>query len=124
MDWSPPSRPAFRPAGFVEPCIPTLADKAPVGTAWIHEIKYDGYRLMVWRDGERVRLFTRRGFDWTERYPWITHSARKLRASRFLIDGEAVVYGDDGVSNFDRLHSREHDADAFARSHQPDAGVS
>jgi bifunctional non-homologous end joining protein LigD len=87
----------MRPAAFVEPCIPTVAKSPPVGPAWVHEIKHDGYRLMVWRDGERVRLFTRRGFDWTERYPWIVHSARRLPVSQFLIDGEAVVCGDDGV---------------------------
>jgi ATP-dependent DNA ligase len=110
MDWSPARRPGLRPAAFIEPCIPTLAKAAPTGPAWVHEIKYDGYRLMVWRDGERVRLFTRRGYDWTHRFPRIVNSARKLRATRFLIDGEAVVCGDDGVSDFDKLHSGEHDA--------------
>jgi ATP-dependent DNA ligase len=68
---------------------------------------------VVWRDGERVRLFTRRGYDWTHRYPRIVHSARKLRATRFLIDGEAVVGGHDGVADFARLHSREHDDQQF-----------
>jgi ATP-dependent DNA ligase len=95
---------------FVEPCVPTLAKVPPTGPAWIHEIKYDGYRLMIWRDGESVRLFTRRGFDWTDRYPWIVRSAMKIRPTGFLIDGEAVVCGDDGVSDFEKLHSREHEA--------------
>jgi ATP dependent DNA ligase domain len=57
------------PEGFVEPCIPTLAAKPPSGPDWVHEIKHDGYRLIVRRDGDAVRLFTRRGHDWTERYP-------------------------------------------------------
>ena len=113
MDWSPPRPAGLRPVGFVEPCIPTLAEKPPVGIAWVHEIKHDGYRLMVWRDGERVRLFTRRGYDWTKRYPRIVNSARKLRSTRFLIDGEAVVVGDDGVSDFDKLHSGGHNAEAL-----------
>ena len=113
MDWRPPRKPALRPAAFVEPCIPTLADRPPAGPDWSYEIKHDGYRLMVWRDGERVRLFTRRGFDWTQRYPWIVHSARRLRVTRFLIDGEVVVCGDDGVADFARLHSRAEDASAF-----------
>ena len=57
MDWRvAPRRPALRPAAFVEPCIPTLARTPPVGPAWVHEIKHDGYRMMVWRDGERVRF--------------------------------------------------------------------
>jgi ATP-dependent DNA ligase len=79
----------------------------------VHEIKPDGYRLMVWRDGERVRLFTRCGFDWTDRYPWIEHSARRLPVTRLLIDDQAVVCGQDGVSDFERLHSRQHDATVF-----------
>jgi bifunctional non-homologous end joining protein LigD len=67
------------------------ASDSAEGPAWVHEIKHDGYRLMVWRDGERVRLFTRRGFDWSRRYPWIVHSARRLPVTHFLIDGEAVI---------------------------------
>jgi len=115
MDWSTPPhrRPAVSPSVFVDPCVPTLAKVPPTGPAWIHEIKHDGYRMLVWREGERVRLFTRRGFDWTDRYPWIVHSAAKLRVNRFLIDGEAVVCGDDGVSDFGMLHSRDHDASVF-----------
>jgi ATP-dependent DNA ligase len=57
------------PEGFVEPCIPIRATRPPSGPDWIHEIKHDGYRLIVRRDGETVRLFIRRGHDWTERYP-------------------------------------------------------
>ena len=112
MDWTS-RKPSLRPAGFIEPCIPTLGDKPPAGPAWVHEIKHDGYRLMVWREGDRVRLFTRRGYDWSERYPWITESARKLRPSRFLIDGEAVVCGEDGAPDFGRLLLREHDCSVF-----------
>jgi bifunctional non-homologous end joining protein LigD len=52
-----------RTDGFVDPCIPTRAAKAPVGPGWVHEIKHDGYRLIVRRDGKAVRLFTRRGYD-------------------------------------------------------------
>ncbi len=113
MDWSPPRKPELKPAAFIAPCIPTLADRPPTGPDWAYEIKHDGYRLQIWRDGERVRLFTRRGYDWTQRYPWIVHTARRLRAARFLIDGEVVVCGEDGVADFERLHSRTEDASAF-----------
>ena len=68
------------PDGFVEPCIPALAAKPPAAAGWVHEIKHDGYRLIVRRDGETVRLFTRRGHDWTERYPAIATAAARLRA--------------------------------------------
>jgi len=70
----------------------------------VHEIKHDGYRLIVRRDGETVRLFTRRGYDWTDRYPGIAVTASKLRAKSFTLDGEAVVCREDGVAIFDALH--------------------
>jgi ATP-dependent DNA ligase len=53
-----------RPAGFIDPCLPTLARAVPDGPLWVHEIKHDGYRFIRRRDGDRVRLFTRRGHDW------------------------------------------------------------
>jgi bifunctional non-homologous end joining protein LigD len=86
------------PAGFVDPCIPTLAAKPPSGPDWVHEVKHDGYRLIVRRDGKTVLLFTRRGHDWTHRYPAIAAAAAKLRARSFTLDGEAVVSGADGVA--------------------------
>jgi ATP-dependent DNA ligase len=63
---------------FIDPCIPTLAAKPPTGPDWVHEIKHDGYRLILRRDGEAVRLFTQRGHDWTDRYPAIASGAAKL----------------------------------------------
>jgi ATP-dependent DNA ligase len=72
-------------------------------------VKYDGYRLRLERDGDRVRLITRGGYNWTDRYPWIVEAARKNRHRQFVIDGEAVVLGVDGVADFNALHSRKHD---------------
>jgi bifunctional non-homologous end joining protein LigD len=95
-----------RTDGFVDPCIPTLAHKPPSGPGWGHEIKHDGYRLIVRREGAIVRLFTRRGYDWTDRYPAIASAAAKLRAESFTVDGEAAVVSADGVAIFDALHRR------------------
>jgi ATP-dependent DNA ligase len=92
-----------------EPCLPTRGTKVPAGPDWIHEIKHDGYRLIVARDGARVRLVSRNGHDMTKRYPLIVEAALKNRASSLVIDGEAVLLGVDGVSDFDGLHSRRHD---------------
>ncbi len=92
-----------------QPSIPTHAAIIPTGPDWQHEIKHDGYRLIVQREGERVRLFTRRGLDWTNRFPLIIEAARRLQTSAFVIDGEAVWLDDAGMSQFDRLHSRKHD---------------
>jgi bifunctional non-homologous end joining protein LigD len=89
-------------------CIPTKATSVPAGPDWLHEIKYDGYRLRVERDGDRVRLITKGGYDWSKRYPWIVEAALKNRMKQFVIDGEAVILGVDGYSDFDALHSSKH----------------
>ena len=97
------------PARAFQPCVPTRVAKVPHGLDWIYEIKHDGYRLIVQKDQKRVRLFTRNGHDWTDRYPLIVEAALKNRSSSFVIDGEAVLLGVDGVSDFDGLHARQHD---------------
>jgi ATP-dependent DNA ligase len=98
-----------RPPGFIEPCIPTRVDKPPVGPQWIHEIKHDGYRLIVRKQGDRVRLFTRRGYDWTDRYARIATAVANLPVTSAVLDGEAVCCDDAGVADFEKLHSRTHD---------------
>jgi bifunctional non-homologous end joining protein LigD len=90
-------------------CIPTRGTKVPAGPDWLHEVKYDGFRMIVQRNGDRVRLSTRNGHDWSDHYPWIVDSARRLRQRQFVIDGEAVVLGVDGISDFAALYSRRHD---------------
>jgi len=92
-----------------EPCLPSRGTKVPAGAEWFHEIKHDGCRLIVQRADKRVRLFTRNGHDWTNRYPRIVEAALRNRSSSFVIDGEAVLLGVDGISDFDGLHSRRHD---------------
>jgi bifunctional non-homologous end joining protein LigD len=92
-------------------CIPTVGKAVPAGAEWFHEIKHDGYRLRVERDGDRVRLITRGGYEWSKRFPWIVEAALKNRRKQFVIDGEAVVLGVDGVSDFDGLRSGKHDAE-------------
>ncbi len=102
-----------RSIDFVEPCLPSKAEQPPSGPLWVHEIKHDGYRLMVRRDGSRiVRCFTRNGNDWTDRFPAIVETASQLRATSFLIDGEVVIISDDGTPDFHALRSqhRGHEA--------------
>jgi bifunctional non-homologous end joining protein LigD len=95
------------PAGFVVPAQPIKASKPPSGADWVHEIKHDGYRLIVRRDGPTVRLYTRNAYDWTARLPAIAAGAERIRAKSFTIDGEAVVLGPDGLSRFDELRRGE-----------------
>jgi bifunctional non-homologous end joining protein LigD len=102
-----PSRP-------YEPCLPTTATEVPTGPEWLHELKHDGFRLLIHRDGDKVRLFTRRGYDWTHRFPRIIEQSRRLRPTLFVIDAEAVFCADDGTPDFDQLMSRRVDDDVFA----------
>jgi bifunctional non-homologous end joining protein LigD len=95
------------PAGFVIPAQPVLASKPPVGTDWVHEIKHDGYRIVVRRDGPTVRLYSRNAYDWTVRLASIAAAAERIKAKSFTIDGEAVVLGPDGLSRFEELSRRE-----------------
>src|SRR5712672_369471 len=91
------------PAGFVVPAQPVKASKPPSGADWVHEIKHDGYRLIVRRDGPRVGLYTRNANDLTARLPAIAAAAERIEAKSFTIDGDAVVVGPDGLSRFDEL---------------------
>jgi ATP-dependent DNA ligase len=100
-------------AGFIEPCLPSLATKPPSGPEWIHEIKHDGYRLMICRDTAGMRLLIRRGYDWTARFPAIASAASVLRAKSFLIDGEAVCCDDKGIAVFDKLRQRRNEWSVF-----------
>jgi bifunctional non-homologous end joining protein LigD len=90
-------------------CLPTMGKVVPDRPNWLHEIKYDGYRLE--REPDRVRLVTKGGHDWTKRYPRIVESALRSRQKQFVIDGEAIIRGVDGYSDFNALHSGKHNDD-------------
>src|SRR6516165_11871506 len=94
------------PAGFVVPAQPVQRAAPPSGADWVHEIKHDAYRIIVRRDGERVRLFSRKAIDWTARLPAIAEAAGRLKAESFTLDGEAVVVGPNGLTDFEVLRRR------------------
>jgi bifunctional non-homologous end joining protein LigD len=94
------------PAGFILPCNPTLVDHPPNGPDWLHEIKHDGFRILARKQGAKVTLWSRRGTDLTDRMPQITEAVRGLPADEALIDGEAVVFRQDGLSDFEALLTR------------------
>ncbi|HEY9517937.1 MAG TPA: hypothetical protein VIQ98_01705, partial [Gemmatimonadales bacterium] len=66
-------------SGFIPPQLATLVDAPPRGDEWLHEVKFDGYRMECIKDGVRVRLLSRRGNDWTARFPAIVAAARRLK---------------------------------------------
>ena len=88
---------------FVAPCLATLVDKAPDSGRWIHEIKFDGYRLQARLTHGKVKLLTRKGLDWTRKFPSLASAIAELPAETALIDGELVVEGKDGISSFSLL---------------------
>jgi bifunctional non-homologous end joining protein LigD len=102
MRWRDPG-PVRHPSGFIEPCLPTLARTVPTGAQWVYEIKHDGFRFICRREGDRVRVFSRRGNDYTDRVPLIAEALVALRVRSVTIDGEGVVCRPDGVPDFERL---------------------
>jgi bifunctional non-homologous end joining protein LigD len=96
---------SLRPArpDFIEPCLPSRTTHPPLGPGWLHEIKYDGFRLMARRDDRGVRLLTRRGYDWTQRFRLIADAVASLRCRSCLIDGEAVACDEQGTPDFKLL---------------------
>jgi bifunctional non-homologous end joining protein LigD len=84
-----------------------------MGPLWFHEVKHDGYRLLVRKSAGTVRIYTRRGADWTHRFPLIVEGATKIRAHSFYMDGEGVICGNDGIAIFDELHSKANDHAVF-----------
>jgi bifunctional non-homologous end joining protein LigD len=91
--------------GFIEPELATSVDKVPSGERWIHEVKFDGYRVQVHLRDAVVKVFTRRGNDWTNRFRKIAGDAWHVNAGSAIIDGEVVVPAADGTTDFSVLQN-------------------
>src|SRR5215831_331285 len=85
--------------GRVAPQLTQLVDAAPEGDQWLHEIKYDGYRMHARLDRGRIKLLTRTGLDWTHKYPAIAEAVASLAARQAYIDGELCGAGTDGITS-------------------------
>ncbi|OAP45241.1 non-homologous end-joining DNA ligase [Sinorhizobium americanum] len=100
----PPETPPTDPMPVrVDPCLATLVEKPPSGPDWAFEVKWDGYRLALHIELSGVRILTRGGYDWTDRFPSIAADARRLAVKTAILDGEAVVLDDTGRSDFGML---------------------
>jgi ATP-dependent DNA ligase len=99
-------------AELIEPCLPSPAKAPPSGPGWIHEIKHDGFRILARRNSAGVRLITRAGNDFSQRFPFITMAIGKLPVRSCLIDGEGIVCDENGLADFERI--RRHGALASA----------
>jgi bifunctional non-homologous end joining protein LigD len=91
--------------GFIEPSLATAIDKVPTGARWIHEIKFDGYRVQLHIANSDVTIFTRRGHDWTRRFKEVADAAFHVSAASAIIDGEIVVPAADGTTDFSVLQN-------------------
>src|SRR6516164_3236724 len=89
--------------GIIEPCLPSPAKAPPSGPGWIHEIKHDGFRILARRDSSSVRLITRDGSDFTDRFPFIAMALKSLPVRSCIIDGEAIVCDENGLAVFDLI---------------------
>ena len=90
---------------WIKPCLPTLVDKPPIGPQWVHEIKWDGYRVSASVAGSNATIRTRNGHDWTKRFPAITRAVEALKVRSAVIDGEAVILDERGRSSFAELQA-------------------
>ncbi len=90
---------------FVPPSLATLREQAPQGAGWVHEIKFDGYRIQAHIDDGEVRLLTRKGLDWTDKFPNIARALARFPVTTALLDGELVVEDATGVSSFSALQA-------------------
>ena len=90
---------------FIEPALATSIEKVPSGARWVHEIKFDGYRVQVHLANAAVKVFTRRGNDWTDRFRKIANDAWHIAAGSAIVAGEVVVPAADGSTDFSVLQN-------------------
>src|SRR6202163_4140883 len=101
--------PTSSPPAWIKPALAGLVKTAPEGTGWLHEMKLDGYRMHARLDAGRVQILTRRGNDWTAKYPSIVKAVATLPARNAYVDGELCGVGPDGRTAFNLIqNSMEH----------------
>jgi bifunctional non-homologous end joining protein LigD len=94
-----------RPPKWIKPQLTRLVDEAPAGGGWLHEIKYDGYRMHARIDGRDIKLLTRTGLDWSQRYRRTIEALGSLKVKSAYLDGELCALNGDGVPVFSRLQA-------------------
>jgi len=118
---NPKARKGGKPPKFRPPQLATLVDAVPAGNGWMHEIKFDGYRTLVAAAGSEVRIHTRKGLDWSDKFVPLAERFKALDLPPCLIDGEVVAYGTDGNPSFSALqvvlkrgHGAQKDSDKLS----------
>lgn len=90
-------------SAFITPCQPTLRKEPPTGLGWVHEVKFDGFRIQVHRDDRKVTIYSRNGHDFTDRYPAIVRDILKIPTKQFIIDAEITAIDNAGMPAFGAL---------------------
>src|SRR3981081_2071433 len=90
---------------FIPPALATKVERVPSGDRWVHEIKFDGYRVQLHIINDDTKVFTRRGNDWTKRFGKIAGDAYLINAGSAIIDGEVVAPAEDGTTDFSVLQN-------------------
>src|SRR5260370_32796160 len=99
---------------WIRPQLTQLVDQAPDGPEWLHEIKFDGYRIHARLDRGAVRLLTRTGLDWTHKYPAIAAAVSSLPAQKAYLDGELCGVRPDGITSFSMIQAASDSGNAAA----------
>jgi bifunctional non-homologous end joining protein LigD len=115
MLWVPsrPVRSRSKPPGFILPCQPALSERPPTGPDWLHEIKFDGYRVIARKDGVQVRLWARTTSDYSKAFTRIRDAVAALPVESAVVDGEAVVIRPNNSFDFEARRSRHGQAEAI-----------
>src|SRR5690606_4612302 len=88
---------------FIPPQLATLSDAMPTGKKWVHEIKFDGYRALAYIRNGTVKMYTRKGLDWTHKFQALADMLSDLPVQTAVLDGEIVTPDEEGISSFKRL---------------------
>jgi bifunctional non-homologous end joining protein LigD len=96
---------ATEPPKWIKPQLTRVVDQAPAGDEWLHEIKYDGYRMHARLDRGKIQLLTRTGLDWTGKYRFTSEALHALPVKTAYLDGELYALRPDGVPAFSRLQA-------------------
>src|SRR5213076_2625801 len=110
---SRPIRSRSKPPGFILPCQPALAERPPSGPDWLHEIKFDGYRVIARKDGDQIRLWARTTSDYSKAFTRIRDAVAALPVESAVLDGEAILLRPDNTLDFEGLRSRQGQSEAI-----------
>lgn len=100
---TPPGARKTKLPGFIPPQLATLVKEPPSGDEWLHELKFDGYRMLCRIDRGRVSIWSRNGKDWTEKFQNVVEAVKSLKATSAMLDGEIVIVDAQGRSSFQKL---------------------